>query len=101
MRRNDVYCRHKLYRSSIFWLIAEFERDNRTFHTALVGHLGDRRDPLKPLASAQVRMVSGGRVVASAVTDHQGDFKLEYELAPDTALSILAGDRELARVQVV
>jgi hypothetical protein len=100
MCRDDVYCLRRLYRSPGFWLVLELERDNATFHTALVGHLGERRDPLTPLARAEVRMVSGGRVVATTESDQQGEFKLEYEPTADTALSIVAGDRELARVSV-
>ena len=100
MCRADVYCLRRLYRSSIFWLVIELERDNRTFHTALIGHLGQRNDPLKPLSRVHVLMVSGGRVLASTFSDRHGGFKLEYEPAADTALSFVADERELARVSV-
>lgn len=100
MRQAGVYNRHKLYRSPVLWLVIELRRDNQTFHTALVGHLGERTDPLKPLSRVDVSMISGGAVVAHTVSDHRGEFKLEYEPAEGAALSIAAGSRELARVPV-
>lgn len=98
--RHKVYNRRRLYRSPIFWLVIELKRDNQTFHTALVGHLGERRNPLIPLSRINVSMVSGEAVLAHTVSDHRGEFKLEYEPAEGAALSIAAGSRELARVSV-
>lgn len=66
----------------------------------LVGHLTDRLDPLKPIAGVAVILAHGGTVLASTLSNRQGEFRMVYEPHEALALWLSVGADYLIEVPV-
>jgi hypothetical protein len=100
-RAAGVTSRHLLFElGHLLFLDLRLDGAGRNTRPVLVGHLSDRRDPLRPIAGTPVLLTFRESVLASTVSDRQGEFRILYEPRDALALWLPVGGDRLIEVPV-
>ena len=99
-RRRRTTSRHLLYEIEKLCLDLRLDRQPQSNETVVVGQLADREDPLKALAGLPVFLVLGEVFLDRAVSNRQGEFRVQYETEDPVTLLLSLTDGHLIEVPV-
>ena len=99
-RRRESTSRHLLYEVETLCLDLRLDRPQQSAEAVVVGQLADRDDPLKPLAGLPVFLVSEESLLASTVSNRQGEFQVRYDTENPVSLCLSVDNDRLIEVPV-
>lgn len=87
VRGTHQISRHVLYQAGDFSVDLRFEHEKGSASMVLVGQIANQTAPEDPLANLPVILLSGDREVSRSISNHFGEFQMEY--VPESDLRLL------------
>jgi len=91
-RASVASARQLLYRVGTVYVDMRVDSELNSERAALVGQMLDSAHPGHPVAGVPVILLDGRKSVASTMSNHNGEFHLEFSIKSNLRLSVTVGD---------